>query len=204
MNNVEQYRRRGVTMMEYGLLASLIGLVTIIAITLLGGNLGQLYCTVSSHIASSSDSISGCAPTASQAVLTKLNLPQNPTFSQTRDACINQQYVDYQDCAVQALEVAYPNPAAFLSMLGVKVTPNTAAIGSPAWNDALDQASAGCSATMGYPNGQIFTPGTMDEYDRVECVATAQAAAASIVTGKSSFYDGSSVSNSTGSITKWW
>lgn len=43
-------KRRGVTTIEYGILAALIAIVTIIAIKKIGNNNDKIYCTISSSI----------------------------------------------------------------------------------------------------------------------------------------------------------
>lgn len=45
-----QYGRRGVSTMEYGLLAALIGLVALVGVTVLGSNASIMYCTVSADL----------------------------------------------------------------------------------------------------------------------------------------------------------
>lgn len=44
--------RRGVTMLEYGLIAALIAVVCITAVTSLGGDLSTMFTTVASHVSS--------------------------------------------------------------------------------------------------------------------------------------------------------
>lgn len=53
--------RRGVTMVEYGLAAGLIGVVAITALTLTGSNASGLYCSVGSHLGSTIGKSTSCA-----------------------------------------------------------------------------------------------------------------------------------------------
>lgn len=51
-------RRRGVSQIEYGIVAGLIAVVMVSATMYLGGNLGNIYCAISEHL---SDTESNCA-----------------------------------------------------------------------------------------------------------------------------------------------
>ena len=53
--------RRGVTMVEYGLVAGLIGVVAITGLRSIGSNASGLYCSVSSHLASTMGVSTLCA-----------------------------------------------------------------------------------------------------------------------------------------------
>ena len=52
-------RRRGVGMIEYGILAALIGVVCIAAVMRLGGNASSLYCAISDHMVAASKDATG-------------------------------------------------------------------------------------------------------------------------------------------------
>lgn len=71
-----KYGRRGVSTMEYGLLAALIGLVVLVGVTMLGRNASSMYCTVSAALGQSTPV--GCSTSSSASASTNLPIVFTP------------------------------------------------------------------------------------------------------------------------------
>lgn len=150
--------RRGVSMMEYGVLASLIGLVALGAVTKLGGNASSMYCMIATSLSSGSSTCNGGSGTSSTS-LSVVFTPANAASIGAQNADITNWMASMANDDVTSMSGLYnqygqelTSPTEYLTSIGLDPSLYTNMVSADqqlsSAGDAWGEAGAPSSGTL--------------------------------------------------------